>query len=158
MRPVLDLKEIRESDRAVVGGKGFALARLVEAGLRVPRALCVTTEAYDQFMAATGLRDLIHFELLRKPFEEMRWEEIWDTALRIRNLFLKTDFPPELSRELLPTITKRFGDTAVSVRSSAPGEDSAQRSFAGLHDSFINVRGATAVLEHIRRVDRKSVV
>jgi pyruvate,water dikinase len=112
----------------------------------------VTTKAYDSYMAATGLHDQILFELLRKPFEEMRWEEIWDSALRIRNLFLKNPFPPELRQSLLPAIAKRFSDKAVSVRSSAPGEDSTRRSFAGLHDSFINVRGATAVLEHIRRV------
>ncbi len=37
----------------------------------------------------TGLRDQMHMELYRKPFEEMRWEEIWDTALRIRNMFVK---------------------------------------------------------------------
>jgi pyruvate,water dikinase len=41
---------------------------------------------YDQFLDQTGLRDLITLELNRKNMGEMRWEEIWDTALRIRNL------------------------------------------------------------------------
>jgi pyruvate,water dikinase len=152
MSLLLDLQEIHEADLPRVGGKGFALAQLVQAGLRVPRALCVTTEAYESYLSATGLRDQILFELLRKPFEEMRWEEIWDTALRIRNLFLKTSLPVELRQALLPAIENYFGDTAVSVRSSAPGEDSAQRSFAGLHESFVNVRGPTAVLDHVRSV------
>jgi pyruvate,water dikinase len=152
MSVVVDLQEISEADRAVVGGKGFSLARLVKVGTRVPRAICVTTEAYDSYVAGTGLRDRILFELQLKPFEEMRWEEIWDTALRIRNLFLRTPFPAELRQMLLSAVEERFSDTVVSVRSSAPGEDSARRSFAGLHDSFINVRGATSVLEHIRRV------
>jgi pyruvate,water dikinase len=91
-------------------------------------------------------------ELHRKPFEEMRWEEVWDTALRIRNLFLKTPIPQPLHKELHLLIDKTFSGKAVSVRSSAPGEDSADLSFAGLHESYVNVKGTESILDHLRLV------
>jgi pyruvate,water dikinase len=91
-------------------------------------------------------------EIYRKPFEEMRWEEIWDTALRIRNMFIKTPLPAALQEKLSDPLASRFSDQPVSVRSSAPGEDSSRTSFAGLHESFVNVRGLDSILEHIRLV------
>ncbi len=149
---LLELKDIGKADRRVVGGKAFALSRMVQAGMRVPRAVCITTRAYDAYMAATRLSDHVAFELFRKSLDEMRWEEVWDTALRIRSLFLKAPIPADLRDILLPYLSNRFGETEVSVRSSAPGEDSARKSFAGLHDSFLNVRGASAILEHVHLV------
>jgi len=82
----------------------------------------------------------------------MRWEEIWDAALRIRNLFLNSPMPPDLYESLMRTITSFFYDQPVSVRSSAPGEDSTQTSFAGLHESYVNILGPEFILEHIRLV------
>ena len=83
----------------------------------------------------------------------MRWEEIWDAALRIRNLFLTTPLPRRLRGPSgrRPRRTAR-GDVPVVVRSSAPGEDAEGASFAGLHESYVNVRGLDAVLEHVRLV------
>ncbi len=95
---------------------------------------------------------MILMELNRKPFASMRWEEMWDAALRIRNLFLKTPIPSELERELSESIDSRFGDTPVAVRSSAPGEDSEGSSFAGLHESFVNIRGSREIIDHVRLV------
>lgn len=152
MKLGLLLRDITEKDRSRIGGKGFALARMQRSGLHVPEALCITTEAYQEYMTSTGLRDQMHMELYRKPFEEMRWEEIWDTALRIRNLFAKTPVPIELRKKLREPLARRFSDRPVSVRSSAPGEDAAKTSFAGLHESFVNVLGLESILEHIRLV------
>jgi phosphoenolpyruvate synthase/pyruvate phosphate dikinase len=152
MTLVLSLDEITQKDRAWIGGKGFALATLQRGGVQVPEALCISTEAYLKYVASTGLRDQMHMELYRKPFEEMRWEEIWDTALRIRNFFVKTPLPKALKEELMDSLAFRFSDRPVSVRSSAPGEDSSKTSFAGLHESFVNIRGLESILEHIRLV------
>lgn len=152
MNFVLPLDSISEKERPQVGGKGFALARVAKNGMAVPEALCITVEAYEQYVDKTGLRDQIFLELHRKVFEDMRWEEIWDTSLRIRNLFLKTAIPGDLRDNLMRPIEVRFAGNAVLVRSSAPGEDSSKTSFAGLHESYVNIRGKELILDHIRLV------
>jgi len=152
MKLVLDLSDITEADGPAVGGKAFALARMVARGLPVPRAVCVGTEAYRRFLDATGLRARILMEYHRKDFEQMRWEEMWDAALRIQNMFLKTDLPTDLASSLAAAIERRFRDRPVVVRSSAVGEDSAQASFAGLHESYVNVRGVGSILDHVKLV------
>ena len=103
-------------------------------------------------MSRTGLRERILLELNRKAFKEMRWEEIWDCATRIRNMFLRKPIPDDISSQLKPAIHAAFKDKAVVVRSSAPEEDDAASSFAGLHESYVNIQGTAAILEHIAKV------
>jgi rifampicin phosphotransferase len=148
----LSLQDIRTEDRPRVGGKGFALSILTRGGLRVPPALCIPPEAYLEFISATGVRETILLELGRKAFEDMRWEEIWDTSLRIRNAFLNAPLPQSLRDKLIQPLEAMFSGKDVAVRSSAPGEDSAKTSFAGLHESYIHIRGTDSILEHIRLV------
>ena len=152
MSLIISLHQIKDVDREQVGGKAFALAISSQSGMSVPGALCVKTEAYNQFVNVAGLRERILLEVNRKNFQEMRWEEIWDASLRIRNMFLKTPIPPGIAQELRSAIKDHFGDKAVVVRSSAPGEDSPHASFAGLHESYVNVQGTEAILEHVRLV------
>jgi phosphoenolpyruvate synthase/pyruvate phosphate dikinase len=83
MSLVIPIQRVREEDRSFVGGKAFALSRFFPMGPYIPKAICFSTEAYVQYVAATGLRERILLELGRKPFAEMRWEEIWDASLRI---------------------------------------------------------------------------
>jgi len=149
---VLSLNQVEERHGPMVGGKAVSLAALHRNGFRVPPAVCLTVQAYRDYVTATGLSDQIVLDLYRKPFEEMRWEEIWDAALRIRNAFLKTPAPKDLREILMEEFVLRFPNQPVSVRSSAPGEDSSKTSFAGLHESFVNIRGPEAILEHVRLV------
>jgi len=135
------------------GGKAVALAALQRAGLVVPGGLCVFTGAYDRFLDFAGLRPAITLELGRKRFEDMRWEEVWDASLRIRNLFLRASLEPLLAKALEDALRRRFGDGRPAVvRSSAPAEDTAATSFAGLHESYVNVKGVPALLEAVRQV------
>ena len=149
---ILPLAEIQPDDIALAGGKGCALARLAFEGFRVPRTTVITTGAYEHFIDANGLRERILLELNRKPFADMRWEEIWDAALRIRSMFLTLPVPDDLARQLEQTLAGPYADCATVVRSSAPQEDSAGASFAGIHESYVNVRGYTRVVEHLRKV------
>jgi phosphohistidine swiveling domain-containing protein len=149
---LIPFERLSEEDRPRVGGKAWALSRLARAGFSVPSGVVVPVEGYQAYVGPTGLRERILLELNRKPFESMRWEEMWDAALRIRNLFLKTPLPEPLEAALSDEIERAFGSRPVAVRSSAPGEDSAGASFAGLHESFLNVRGTASILEHIRLI------
>jgi pyruvate,water dikinase len=152
MNPVLSAREIGAADLGRVGGKALSLAALSRAGFRIPDFICVTTEAYNAFLDRTGLRESILLELHRKDFKQMRWEEIWDCATRIRSLFLRKALPPVLANALRDAVAERFADRPAAIRSSAPDEDAARSSFAGLHASYINVRGTEAILENIRMV------
>ncbi|RNC71344.1 MAG: hypothetical protein ED859_04105 [Desulfuromonadales bacterium] len=151
MKLVVTFADEETRDRDAVGGKGCALATLAAAGFTVPRTLCVTTEAYRRYLAATGLGERIAMALGRKDFADMRWEEFWDAALRIRNLFLNTPLPSNLREELAGELAP-FAGMSVAVRSSAPAEDAVEASFAGLFESFVNVQGIETILDHIRLV------
>ncbi|MEE4275688.1 MAG: PEP/pyruvate-binding domain-containing protein [Thermoleophilia bacterium] len=148
---VLPEAEVDARVAPYVGGKALALAKLSRAGLAVPPFSVVTTAAYEAFVDGP-LQARILFELERKDVADMRWEEIWDAALRIRNLFLATPLPAALRDALAAALGARAEEGPVVVRSSAPGEDSAGASFAGLHESYVNVRGLDAILEHVRLV------
>ena len=152
MKLITSLDQIGDGDGSRVGGKAVALAALQRTGHPVPRSLCLTTEAYELFVERASLRAVIHQELGRKRFEDMRWEEIWDVALRIRNRFLRAPVPEDIVMAVETHLAKGLPEGALAVRSSAPGEDSEGASFAGLHDSFVGVRGLHAVIEAIRGV------
>jgi pyruvate,water dikinase len=136
----------------LVGGKAARLGSLIQAGFRVPRGFCITTRAYEQFTAEAGLSGQIAMELGRKPLDAMRWEELWDAALRIRAAFLRAGIPDAIAGQIRRALADHIGDGAVAVRSSAPGEDSQQLSFAGLHESIVGVEGDRAVLDAVRAV------
>jgi pyruvate,water dikinase len=152
MKLIIPLDKVSKQDTALVGGKAVALALMAQHAGNVPHALCITTTAYNVYVDATGLRERIYFELCRKPFTDMRWEELWDVSLRIRNMFLTTPLLADLAQELQAAVASVFSDKATVVRSSAPGEDSMRSSFAGLHESYVNVRGTKSIIEHIRLV------
>ncbi|MFO8080813.1 MAG: PEP/pyruvate-binding domain-containing protein [Armatimonadota bacterium] len=149
---LIPLSEITDKLRGQVGGKAWALARMTRAGLTVPAAAVVPAEQYRRYVEQTELSQRINLELSRKRFEDMRWEEMWDAALRIRNMFASTPLPSAMREKLLAAIEERFGDAATVVRSSALAEDAAGTSFAGLHESYVNVRGPESIAEHVRIV------
>jgi len=152
MNWIMSTEEIQSADRHRVGGKGYALSLLVKKGFKIPKTVCLTSDIYQEYVLRTGLRERVLLELHRKDFKEMRWEEIWDCAARIRNLFLTKPMPVDLEEEIRNGISIPFRGKTVAVRSSAPDEDDAKSSFAGLHESFINVAGEESILKHIRLV------
>ncbi len=153
MHYLIPFSEAQQDGQDQLGGKALVLARLRQAGYPVPDGFCLPVTVYRAFLAHSGLADFIAMELQRKDFAEMRWEEIWDVSLRIRNHFLTAAWPPALKKVLLEELRQGPAQwDAVAVRSTAPGEDSARQSFAGLHESRILVRGAEAMLEAVRVV------
>ena len=152
MNLFLSVEDIRNENRQKVGGKGYSLSLLAKNGFQIPHTLCITSDAYHQYIDSTGLRERIQLELHRKDFNKMRWEEIWDCATRIRNMFLRKRIPEQIATHLKEVVQARFKDKPVAVRSSSPEEDTAKASFAGLHESYINISGIDAILEHILKV------
>jgi phosphohistidine swiveling domain-containing protein len=149
---ILPLDQVRADQLPACGGKAVSLGRMVRHGFRIPPGICLTTACYDAYLDGTGLRGRILLEIGRKEFGEMRWEELWDAALRIRNMFGTTPLPPSLHDELAAGIRERFREKSVVVRSSSVAEDSSGASFAGIHESFVNVSGTEEILDHVRRV------
>ncbi len=134
------------------GGKAYGLARLHKAGFKVPPFFCLTTKAYLDFIQTNGLDLSISVELARRNPSNMRWEEMWDTSLRLKNLFLKAPINNELKATIQKLVEEIFPDTPLVIRSSAPGEDSPNTSFAGIHESYVNIRDLPSILEHIKLV------
>jgi rifampicin phosphotransferase len=149
---VCPLHKISKPGIHLVGGKAAALSQLIAAGFKVPPGLAVTTKAYDYFVEFNGLKGTIALEVHRKREDQLRWEEMWDASLRIRNKFLHSPFPKDLESELSKTIQSIFRSKGTAVRSSAPGEDSAKTSFAGVHESYVNVHGVKEILKHVKLV------
>ncbi len=149
---LMALSDLQDHHRPWAGGKAAALARIAGLGMNISPGLVITTDGYDRYMKNSGLREKIFFELGRKDFKDMRWEEIWDVALRIRSHFLKTPLPAPLQQEIRLAVDKMFGSAPVVVRSTAPDEDAAASSFAGLHESYVNVVGTEEIIDRIRMV------
>lgn len=151
-RWIVSLAEAADCADELVGGKTAKLGQLMRGGFRVPNGFCVTTTAYERFVSEAGLSKYVAMELGRKSLDDMRWEEIWDAALRIRSEFLRSEILDALAEQIGRALADHVAGRAVAVRSSAPGEDSRQKSFAGLHESVVGVEGTVAVLDAVRTV------
>lgn len=148
---MIPIEEIRKKDLSKVGEKAYNLSKLNSSGYLIPEGFSITEDLYRKFISETGLMDKIKMELARRELSEMRWEELWDTSLRIRNLFLKTEIPANIYKELSHGLSEYEGFPVV-VRSSAPGEDSSDSSFAGLHESYVDIKGIENIITHIKLV------
>lgn len=152
IRPVLPLSELAQAPATVAGIKARTLALLAQQGMTVPPTLCIPATVYRHYLWSTGLQERLALELGRKNMMEMRWEELWDLGLRIRHLFLHTPLPVDLERELRLALPEWVGHEALVLRSAATDGDQPGHSFAGLHESVLNVRGVQALLEALRQV------
>ncbi len=156
---VIPLAEAASTSEQWIGGKAAKLSKLIDAGYKVPDGFCISTEAYRRFLEHGKLKKVIEMEIRRKSMSNMRWEEIWDAALRIRTAFLRSGIPEDVSRMILKSyrelaeISPGSGPrVSLAVRSSAIGEDSETKSYAGLHESVVGVMGDEALLDAVRIV------
>jgi len=135
---------------AVAGGKGASLARLSAAGLPVPGGFHVTTVAYRQFVTENNLQPRI---LAALEAVDVAQPSTLETASRaIQALFSQAHVPPAIAGTIAHACADLPGDEpAVAVRSSATAEDLPDLSFAGQQETYLNVRGAAAVLDAVKR-------
>ncbi len=130
---------------SALGGKGANLARLEALGLPVPPWYAVTTDLFERALGDLRGRIASRLDGAGDP---------GPASAEIRGWILALALPPALEEEIAAAHAARIGDGGayVAVRSSAAGEDAAGESFAGLHDSFLFVRGRDQVLQSIRKV------
>ncbi len=149
---IISLSDFHRCVPSLCGAKSAALAKISSLGIPVPGGFCIGAEIYRSFLSTTNLSEKILMELGRKEYDDMRWEEMWDAALRIRNLFLRTKMPVAIQGVIVAALRKYCPNKTLAIRSSSLAEDSAHSSFAGIHESFINIKGKDEILKHIKLV------
>ncbi|GAB1512196.1 rifamycin-inactivating phosphotransferase [Actinophytocola sp. KF-1] len=146
---VLGFDEIDRSQVAVVGGKGAHLGELSRIdGVRVPPGYCVTTDAFQRVMADVPALDDLLDRLSRLDPDDR--DAIGALSAETRGVIEKAAIPDDLAAELVRPLAGLGENAACAVRSSATAEDLPTASFAGQQDTYLNVTGPGAVLEHIR--------
>lgn len=146
----LNWDEAFNSTAAQVGGKGHNLARLHRYGFPVPRGGVLNSKVYREFLEYNGLSDSIH------AAASIKAEAVLDPAIEIilteiRKKISNGQVPEICIQELSKQLTfLKLLDKPVAVRSSATAEDSATASFAGVHESFLNINGLTNIVKAIK--------
>ncbi|MCY4014666.1 MAG: PEP-utilizing enzyme [Gammaproteobacteria bacterium] len=131
-----------------VGGKGQSLALLANAGFAVPDGFHVTADAYRRFVDENSLQPRI-LELAR-PVPKNGAPGFDGAAESIAALFAGCPLSDSLVGEIRAAYDALPGQPAVAVRSSANAEDLPGLSFAGQQETFLNVRGADAVVRAVK--------
>jgi pyruvate,water dikinase len=153
---VLPFTAIDAQDVALVGGKNASLGEMIRSlgteGIRVPDGFATTADAFRLFIAENGLAPAIHAAFDDLHAGRRRLDAV-GTALR--SLVGDGVFPVALERDIRDhyrELCARSGvdDVDVAVRSSATAEDLPNASFAGQHESYLNVRGEEALLAACR--------
>ena len=160
--------ELNKNSGSVAGGKGANLAEIFNLGVNVPAGFVITAQAYNYFISKAGLNEKIS-ELLNKiSYEDTKGLD--EITKEIRELIVGSDFPDNMRSEILDAYDSLNVDgfdfekgsalailnssnepPFVAVRSSSTAEDLVDASFAGQQDSFVNVKGNTSLINHIKK-------
>jgi phosphoenolpyruvate synthase/pyruvate phosphate dikinase len=146
---VLGLEAVDRTQIERVGGKAAHLGELTRLdGVHVPPGFCMTTLACRRILAAAPELDdrlarLDHVD----PADEPAVREL---SAAVREAIETASVPDDVGAAITAALARLGDGTACAVRSSATAEDGPGASFAGQHDSFLDVTGAEAVLHHAR--------
>ncbi|HEX8975423.1 MAG TPA: rifamycin-inactivating phosphotransferase [Solirubrobacteraceae bacterium] len=147
---VLAFQEIDHTQVALVGGKGALLAELSRVeGIAVPPGVCVTTDAFQRILRGAPSIDDRLARLSR--LEPEAGEAIRALSAEIRRVVEGIAIPDDVALAITGGLARLGEPAAWAVRSSATAEDLPSASFAGQYDSYLNVVGPGAVLQHVRR-------
>ncbi len=147
---VLGFQEMDNTQLLLVGGKGLNLGELSKIeGMHVPEGFCVTTEAYQKAIAHNEAYHTLLHQLTMLRAEDR--EQIGEISKKIRQLLEEVEIPSDVVSAVTQYLS-RFGDEhAYAVRSSATAEDLPHASFAGQQDTYLNIIGIEAILQHISK-------
>ena len=154
---VLWFGDVGNDEVELVGGKNASLGEMYQVlsktGVRVPNGFIVTAYAYRDFIEKAGLSEKIKTLLESMNIDDIK--SLSKTGAKIREMIRNAEFPAELNSEIIEAykkISKEIGEKngSVAVRSSATAEDLPGASFAGEHETYLNVSGDKYVLRAIK--------
>lgn len=137
------------ADRALVGGKAVGLSRMTIAGVPVPPGFTVTTQAYIDFVESNNLESTMDSLLTEIDFGDP--DSVEAVSSRVRTHILEASMPKSVYDEIAAAYRSLGDDLFVAVRSSGTAEDMGDASFAGLYDSFLEIRGVDDVVEAVQK-------
>ena len=139
-----------------VGGKNASLGEmyqeLSEAGIRIPNGFATTADAYWHFLEHNDLKESIQKEL--SDLDTKEFSNLKDVGSSIRQKIMDAEIPEDLAKAIKKAYNKLNEDgneKEVAVRSSATAEDLPEASFAGQHESFMNVKGEDEVVRNVKK-------
>jgi len=151
--------ELGLSDVTIVGGKNASLGEmychLTKKGVNIPNGFATTADAYWHYIEYNKLKHEIAMTLHGVDTTDMK--SLAACGQHLRSIIAHGNMPDDLETEIslaYQRLMDEYGESplAVSVRSSATAEDLPEASFAGQQESFLNVRGASHVMEHVKLV------
>ncbi|RNL94520.1 phosphoenolpyruvate synthase [Sinomicrobium pectinilyticum] len=150
-------KDLSSEDTAEVGGKNASLGEMINQlnpkGIRIPDGFATTARAYRDYLEHNNLREKLTASL--DKLDKKDFKNLSETGKKIREEIMRGEFPEELAakiKEAYGQLEKREDSlTSVAVRSSATAEDLPEASFAGQHDSFMNIQGPEQTLEACKK-------
>jgi len=150
-------KDIHVADVPLVGGKTSSLGELYNAlsdvGVRVPNGFALTATAYRDALTQAGAWERL--APLLNGLERADTRVLVRNAAKAREIVYRATGIDEIKHQIetaYAALEKQYGKhVAVAVRSSATAEDLPTASFAGQHESFLNVSGIEHVVEACRR-------
>lgn len=148
-------KEIGIADIAKVGGKNSSLgemfSKLTSKGISVPDGFATTAYAFEEFLTQNSLHSKL--DDLMSQLDKNTYENLNEIGAKARELMLAGELSQKLQSSIVQAYKELLGenDIEVAVRSSATVEDLPQASFAGQHESYLNVKGETALLNSVKK-------
>ncbi|MBC7074076.1 phosphoenolpyruvate synthase, partial [Candidatus Parcubacteria bacterium] len=155
---ILWFKELSIKDVPIAGGKNASLgemySKLTPKGVNVPNGFAITSFGFWYFLERNRLKEKLK-ELFGK-LDPKSVKSIKETGKKARNLIFKADFPEDLKKEIIlayQKLSREYGEEKVdvAVRSSGTAEDLVSASFAGQHETFLNIRGEEELLKAVKK-------
>lgn len=147
---VLGLHEIEKTQLSLVGGKGLHLGELSKIqGIQVPEGFCVTTVGYQKAIEQNETLQVLLDQLTMLKVEDR--DQIGNISRKIRQIIMEVDIPSDVVKAVAQYLSQFGEEHAYAVRSSATAEDLPHASFAGQQDTYLNITGVDAILQHISK-------
>lgn len=148
MEYVIPFNDQERCANHLVGGKGNNLAELVAAGFKVPAGFVVSTEAYWAALTSADVTEKIIAMVDEIDYDDIAGLD--QVCAEVREIVQAVPVSDELRSEIAEGYQRLGDNVRVAVRSSGTAEDTAEASFAGLHDTLLEIVGADDVLAAVR--------